>query len=196
MRDGYQEGTVDLNYNYHGGNPMSVLAFQSMIDIAPILNKLITDFFVHIKKTGELGGYATSEEVEKALKLRHQTASSRLVELKLMKLLSLVNDPDTGKPKIRINSSGRPAHLHQATDLAVDFGYDEVFKKGLYHRPTKQTIQKVYDYLNQRTETTLEDFYFYSGAFQALGWVLGLNLCPGYDAPTEKPKKKRKKKSQ
>lgn len=68
---------VDITRNYHGDNPESVAAHDS---IRPSKAKQRALVLKLIREAGALG--MTSDEAEQALGLRHQACSARFTELK------------------------------------------------------------------------------------------------------------------
>lgn len=69
--------TLDITRNYHQENIFSVMAHKSIIGNKAILRAKIIDY---VKTRGYIG--ATSDEVEAALSLPHQTVSARITEAK------------------------------------------------------------------------------------------------------------------
>lgn len=90
----------DITGGRHGGNPQSVAAHDSIvIDKARVRRQIIT----WVSQRGDVG--ATSDEVERALGLPHQTVSARFSEAKVSGDLI-----DTGRR--RPTRSGRQAAVY------------------------------------------------------------------------------------
>jgi hypothetical protein len=68
----------DITANYHGGNPESVAANEVVRPNKVAMQRQIYEWIPPRGKSG-----ATCYEVEKALDLKHQTASARMSEMKL-----------------------------------------------------------------------------------------------------------------
>lgn len=91
-----QMSLQDITRNNHGGNVLSGEAYESIKDHASKMRAAVVGY---IRSQGANG--ATSDEVEVALDLPHQTVSARITEAKAIGLLKPV-----GKRKTR---SGRNA---------------------------------------------------------------------------------------
>lgn len=94
----------DVTAGFHGGNPESVAANESIEDHKPTIRRRIAGY-VHAR--GPVG--ATVDEIEIALGYSHQTASARVTELK--QLGSLVPTGDR-----RPTRSGSSAAVLVAVD--------------------------------------------------------------------------------
>lgn len=92
-----QSSIFDITDNYHQGNEYSVLANESVREIKVRLRSMVVSF---VSEQGEYG--ATSDEVEQALGMPHQTASARLTEAKALGMVE-----DSGRK--RKTRSGRNA---------------------------------------------------------------------------------------
>ncbi len=69
--------SADITGNFHGGNPESVQAHGSIVASKAHLRRRVV---AYVASRGEFG--ATSDEVEVALALSHQTVSARITEAK------------------------------------------------------------------------------------------------------------------
>jgi hypothetical protein len=65
----------DITRNYHGGNRESTEAHRSIVPLKETLRRRVISF---VRSRGEHG--ATSDEIELALGLPHQTVSARITE--------------------------------------------------------------------------------------------------------------------
>lgn len=75
--------SADITAGRHGGNTESAEANDSIADIKPTLRKRVVEY---VRSRGTDG--ATSDEIEIALDMRHQTASARITEAKQLGLLT------------------------------------------------------------------------------------------------------------
>lgn len=91
--------------NFHGGNQYSSLAWLQVSPEAPNMRR---DIFALISNSKQ---GLTCEEIENALKVKHQTCSARITELKTLKLIH----EDGG----RMTTSGRRAAVYKATSQAM-----------------------------------------------------------------------------
>lgn len=87
--------------NFHGGNQYSIDAFLHLSPDAPNIRR---DIYALISSSKQ---GLTCEELEIRLKLKHQTCSARITELKTLKLIQ----EDGG----RRTTSGRRAAVYKAT---------------------------------------------------------------------------------
>jgi hypothetical protein len=94
---------VDITRNYHGGDPYSAAAHESIKTRKRRDQEAIFQF---VRAAGGRG--ATCEEVEEGLGLSHQTASARVSELR--------RDGRLAEIGRRSTRSGRPARVHQAVE--------------------------------------------------------------------------------
>lgn len=69
--------SADITRNFHGGNAESNAAHRSIVTAKETLRRRVIDF---ARSRGEHG--ATSDEIEVALGLPHQTVSARITEAK------------------------------------------------------------------------------------------------------------------
>lgn len=72
----------DITAGRHGGNAESAEANDSIAAVKPTLRKRVVEY---VRSRGTDG--ATSDEIEVALGMRHQTASARITEAKQLGLL-------------------------------------------------------------------------------------------------------------
>ncbi len=69
--------SADITRNFHGGNPESNDAHRSIVTSKSVLRRRVV---AYVRERGELG--ATSDEIEVALGISHQTVSARITEAK------------------------------------------------------------------------------------------------------------------
>lgn len=69
--------SADITRNFHGGNEESTAAHRSIVTSKDTLRRRVIAF---VRSRGEHG--ATSDEIEVALGLPHQTVSARITEAK------------------------------------------------------------------------------------------------------------------
>lgn len=112
--------TFDLplfNYNVapHNGTDTSTKAAESIRLNLNALRALVLNYI----KASEDG--LTCEQLERLTGLKHQTVSPRLNELVNCTPPYVVHqtDPRTGKPRTRLNVSGRPARLYFEADITT-----------------------------------------------------------------------------
>lgn len=102
---------TDITVNFHGGNPLSAEAHDSVIiHKARIRREILT----WIATRGYIG--ATCDEVEASLGISHQTASARITEAKMVGDLI-----DTGRR--RPTRTGRSAAVYVTPDNANALPY-------------------------------------------------------------------------
>lgn len=68
---------TDITRNYHGGNPESDAAWESMREGRAVIRLKVVGYVSYCGTDG-----ATCDEIEAALGLSHQTASARVTEAK------------------------------------------------------------------------------------------------------------------
>jgi hypothetical protein len=95
----------DVCRNYHGGEPFSEIANESVAPSKAVQRERIV---AHIIRAGD----ATSDECEQALSMCHQTASARLSELKRAGTIVPVLD-ENGKRASRLTRHGRQAGVYR-----------------------------------------------------------------------------------
>lgn len=89
----------DICRNYHCGQDTSEEAFDSIRERIPTLKTLIYDYIERV-------GNASCEQIEAIFRIKHQTASARLAELKSENLIYVATH--------KKNSSGRLARVYSA----------------------------------------------------------------------------------
>ncbi len=97
----------DITRNFHGGNPESVAAHASIVPAKATLRRRVIAF---VRGRGEHG--ATSDEIELALGLSHQTVSARITEAK-------AGGDLVPSGRRRVTRSGRSAAVLVAADGAA-----------------------------------------------------------------------------
>lgn len=88
----------DITENFHGGDPFSIEAHQSVVPVKAIQRQQIKAYLA-TRADG-----ATCEEVEIALDMSHQTCSARISELRASGELLTIGR--------RATTSGRTARVH------------------------------------------------------------------------------------
>lgn len=94
----------DITASFHGGNAESAEAYASIEEAKPTVRRKVAAF---VRQRGPAG--ATADEVERGLRLSHQTVSARFTELKRLGTLA-----PTGER--RPTRHGRSAAVLVATD--------------------------------------------------------------------------------
>ncbi len=98
--------SADITRRFHGGDPESNAAHRSIVLSKATMRRRVV---AYVRERGELG--ATSDEIEAALGMPHQTVSARITEAKAGG--ELVKSGDR-----RLTRSGRSAAVLVAADPA------------------------------------------------------------------------------
>ena len=98
----------DITRNFHGGNAESTAAHRSIVPMKETLRRRVISF---VRERGEHG--ATSDEIELALGLPHQTVSARITEAK-------AGGDLVPSGRRRLTRSGRSAAVLVVADYASE----------------------------------------------------------------------------